>query len=95
MLDLRSLRDRLRPYLLGAASLLDFSGTLAAPELRWCRHCGGPIRRCTSSCAGKPDYPLCKGWRHVGYDSQPVIGHCCGGRSINPAAEPREDGNDA
>lgn len=64
------------------------------PEVRECRHCNGPIHRCISTCATATDYPLCKGWRHVGHDDQPVIGHCCGGRSINPAAEPREDGND-
>ena len=55
-----------------------------------CRHCGALIRRCEHA---EPN-PLCKGWRHVGYDSQPVIGHCCGGRSINPAAEPGEEGSD-
>lgn len=61
-------------------------------EVRECRHCGGPIRRCTSTSAGSPHNPICKGWRHVGYDDQPVIGHSCGGRSINPLAEPLEDG---
>lgn len=64
------------------------AGLPAVPE---CRHCSAPIRRCTSTCATAPDYPLCRGWRHVGYDDQPVIGHCCEGRSVNPAAEPRED----
>jgi len=64
---------------------------LVPEEVRECRHCHCPIRRCTSTCATATDYPLCHGWRHVGYDNQPVIGHCCGGRSINPAAEPREE----
>jgi hypothetical protein len=56
-----------------------------------CRHCGKPIERCHPARTN----PLCKGWRHVGYDSQPVIGHCCEGRMINPEAEPGEDGDRA
>lgn len=60
-------------------------------EVRECRHCGEPIKRCPSAHATVPEFPLCRGWRHVGYDSQPVIGHCCGGCSTNPAAEPREE----
>lgn len=61
-----------------------------------CRHCGKPIERChTASGAPTHGYPMCKGWRHAGYGSQPVIGHCCGGRSINPAAEPEEEADDA
>lgn len=51
-----------------------------------CRYCDQPIERCAVVYAN----PLCKGWRHVGYDSQPVIGHCCEGRMINPAAEPQQ-----
>lgn len=61
------------------------------PEVPKCRHCGAPVRRCDHAGANTADYPLCKGWRHVGYEDQPVIGHCCGGRSINPAAEPKEE----
>jgi hypothetical protein len=72
---------------------------LEPEEIRECLHCRAPVRRCTSTCATSPDYLLlCKGWRHVGYDDQPVIGHCCGGRSINPVAEvataETEEGND-
>lgn len=62
---------------------------LAAPGgTAACRHCGQPIERCETPQGN----PLCKGWRHAGYDSQPVMGHCCEGRMINPAAEPAEGG---
>jgi hypothetical protein len=57
------------------------------PDAGICRHCGHLIERCPRPQGN----PLCKGWRHAGYDSQPVIGHCCEGRMINPAAEPMED----
>ena len=53
-----------------------------------CRHCGEPISPCPHLPAF---YPVCKGWRHEGYKSQPIGAHYCGGRSINPSAEPRED----
>jgi hypothetical protein len=62
---------------------------VASPETAACRHCGALIERCyVITGAPTHDYPMCRGWRHVGYDSQPVIGHCCEGRMINPAAEP-------
>lgn len=60
-----------------------------------CRHCGQPIERCKHDpWPGSSPY-MCKGWRHVGYDDQPMIGHCCEGRSINPVAEPAEEGTNA
>lgn len=52
-----------------------------------CRHCGQLIRRCPHP-AGT--LPVCKGWRHEGYEGQPVGAHYCGGRSVNPSAEPVE-----
>jgi len=76
-----------------AAEALATGNYVACPdqEQATCKHCGKPIERC-----GPPpgqtvhSYPLCKGWRHVGLDSQPIMGHCCDGRMINPAAEPEE-----
>ena len=50
-----------------------------------CRHCGQPIRRCPHQ-AGTG--PVCKGWRHEGYEDQPIGSHYCEGRSVSPSAEP-------
>lgn len=55
-----------------------------------CRHCGQLIRRCPHP-AGT--MPVCKGWRHDGYDGQPIGAHYCGGRSVNPSAEPAGTGD--
>jgi hypothetical protein len=51
-----------------------------------CRHCEAPIVAC-----GHHPHPLCKGWFHASYEDQPVIGHCCQGRSINQVAEPASE----
>jgi hypothetical protein len=50
-----------------------------------CRHCGQRIRRCPHPAGAMP---VCKGWRHEGHDDQLIGAHYCGGRSVNPAAEP-------
>ena len=50
-----------------------------------CRHCGEPIEPCPTC---PPEREVTKGWRHVGYDSQPMGGHFCGGRTVNALAEP-------
>lgn len=53
-----------------------------------CRHCGGKLVRC----AGRPELPVCKGWKHAAWLSMGPIGpHYCEGRSVNPSGEPRED----
>jgi hypothetical protein len=50
-----------------------------------CKHCGEPIERCPiDPCSWNG------GWRHAGYLSQPTGSHYCGGRSVNPIAEPAE-----
>lgn len=52
-----------------------------------CRHCGGALVRC----AGSPELPVCKGWKHAAWLSMGPIGpHYCEGRSVNPSGEPRE-----
>jgi hypothetical protein len=53
--------------------------------LAYCRHCGMDIEPCPHPRGGMP---VCKGWRHSGFTSQPVGAHYCGGRSISPSAEP-------
>jgi len=54
-----------------------------------CRHCGGKHVRC----AGLPDLPVCKGWKHAAWLSMGPVGpHYCEGRSVNPSGEPREAG---
>jgi hypothetical protein len=82
------------------ASALSFIGgekravlraALGPGETRACRHCGEAIRPCPDAHATVPEYPPCKGWRHAGFDPQPVIGHCCGGCGTNPVAEPGEE----
>lgn len=50
-----------------------------------CRYCQQPIERCPHDCAAGH---VLKGWRHIGYPDKPIGAHYCGGRSINPAAEP-------
>jgi hypothetical protein len=57
-----------------------------------CRHCGQRIRRCPHPAGAMP---VCKGWRHEGYEDQPVGAHYCGGRPVSLPAEPatRETGN--
>lgn len=61
----------------------------------YCRHCGMDIEPCTHPRRGNP---VCKGWRHEGYEDKPVGAHYCEGRSINPSAEPalasEKEGND-
>jgi hypothetical protein len=59
-----------------------------------CRHCRTGIKPCSHPRGVLPD-AICKGWRHKGYEGQPVGAHYCGGRSVNPSAEPatREAGN--
>jgi len=53
-----------------------------------CRHCGGKLVRC----AGRPDLPVCKGWKHAEYLSiGPVGPHYCEGRSVMPSGEPKEE----
>jgi hypothetical protein len=53
--------------------------------LAHCRHCGTDIEPCPHA---RGAMPVCKGWRHTGYEDQPVGSHYCGGRSVNPSAEP-------
>lgn len=49
-----------------------------------CRHCHGELVRCPNPVSG-----ICNGWKHADYaESQPAISHYCGGRSVNPLAEP-------
>lgn len=79
---------RERPQCRASVMHCEECGT-ALTEVAACRHCDKPIERCRVN-TGALGNGLCKGWRHVGSDSQPVIGHCCGGRLINPAAEPEE-----
>ena len=79
-----------------AARLLDdlqADGVVSEPDGRWlrrflgapCRHCEGKLVRC----AGSPDLPVCKGWKHADWLSMGPIGpHYCEGRSINPSGEP-------
>jgi hypothetical protein len=50
-----------------------------------CAHCQQPIERCPHDCAAGH---LLRGWRHTGYPGKPIGAHYCGGRSINPVAEP-------
>lgn len=49
-----------------------------------CRHCRGAIVRCRP----ERQIPACKGWKHVAWLSMPIGAHYCGGRSVNPSAEP-------
>lgn len=64
-----------------------------------CRHCGMDIEPCPHPRSANP---VCKGWRHEGYENKPIGAHYCGGRSINPSAEPatgpgatsKEEGSD-
>lgn len=53
-----------------------------------CRHCGQEI---VQSC-DPPSLPgLCRGWKHTAWlDQMPIGAHYCGGRSVNPLAEPAE-----
>jgi Ftsk gamma domain len=77
-------------------------GVIGSPDdrRRWrflgipCRHCGGKLVRC----AGRPELPVCKGWKHAAWLSMGPIGsHYCEGRSVNPSGEPAtaetEEGN--
>ena len=53
-----------------------------------CRHCGGKLVRC----AGLPELPVCKGWKHAAWLLMGPIGpHYCEGRSVMPSGEPREE----
>jgi hypothetical protein len=50
-----------------------------------CRHC----KREIVPCPAPSMIPVCKGWKHAEFlDSMPVGAHYCGGRSVNPVAEP-------
>jgi hypothetical protein len=50
-----------------------------------CRHCGEEIVPCGYLGLGC----WAHGWKHLRWiDSMPVGSHYCGGRSINPLAEP-------
>jgi hypothetical protein len=58
-----------------------------------CRHCGAEITRC-------PEEPVvglfCKGWKHAEFvAAKPIGAHYCGGRSVNPVAEPVADGEES
>jgi hypothetical protein len=48
-----------------------------------CKHCREEIVPC-----GQANL-FCRGWKHVRFlDSMPIGAHYCGGRSVNPLAEP-------
>lgn len=52
-------------------------------ETAACRHCGDRIIPCSHAVL------FCKGWKHVQFiTSKPIGAHYCGGRSVNPVAEP-------
>lgn len=57
----------------------------ASSPLAYCRHCEADIEPCPHSRGGMP---VCKGWRHRGHGNQPIGSHYCGGRAVNPSAEP-------
>jgi hypothetical protein len=58
-----------------------------------CRHCGGKIAPCPQ---GAGHIPACLGWIHPAYARYGPVGpHYCGGRSVNPSAEPATEGEDA
>jgi hypothetical protein len=57
---------------------------MAADISQACRHCGEPIIPCPEPIR------FCKGWKHAGFAGKPVGAHYCGGRSINPMAEPKD-----